>query len=142
MQQSFSVTDGMEKILIGFASGKTPEIPDSLEHPYGGDLNFKELEPQLQILPRYIKASANSQPGTQENSDSEITIRTLSKLFGQSCVARRLMPDVDELLRIYLNSSDYCNCREDIFSFTKAEELPESYNDARTTKQPSSSPCT
>ena len=44
MQQSFSVTDGMEKILIGFASGKTPEIPESLERLYGGDLNFKELE--------------------------------------------------------------------------------------------------
>ena len=98
-QPSISVNIAVEDILVSSAKGQTAEIPELVANMYGDDLNFEELTQQLKILPRYIKAS---QTQTQEEGASEINIRDLTKLFAQSSLACKMMPDVEGLLRSYL----------------------------------------
>ena len=92
-QRDFNTVCDIEEMLLNAANGKSVTIPESITL-YSQDIDVEKLETQLKLLHQFINVA-------DETIKSITPMRSLAQVLNSCHVAKKMLSEVDILLRIY-----------------------------------------
>lgn len=95
-QTDFQLIQKLESLLLDVANGK-PSLPDeTLMNYLGNDVNMDRLLPQLTMVSDMIKNAFHDPPIKTVTS-----VRTIAEGMNQSDIYKKMLAEVDKLLKLY-----------------------------------------
>lgn len=121
-KQGLPVAAVLEKTLIDAANSSPDQVSDDLQI-YKNDLNLVRLQTQLHMLPDLIR-TRNMKPTCAVPIRRVTNVRTLCEVMNEVSMSKFMFSEVNLLHDTCYN----CNCRKDILSTKKIENLLKSFH--------------